>query len=399
MKYVIIILLFLLFIFYINNFVSASDLDIDKERQEIRSLIQEKRFEDMMSRLDYVLTYEDVNIISDIYNTAIIELQRQAEYEVELELINQILSKNLNHYRIPSFYRRRTKILFDLYRYEEALKYSEEYLEILEESVFRSNLFIERLGRLYFRTQDYDRAIKHLEWALENTTISKVYEYAPAAFNLMDLYFALGKEELALELIEEGLQEYEDITRYYLQYHAKLVRYHFIKKDWDKFRQTNKLPLPFFQRIVARNSEAASTIEKLNYMYRYRDNEDFINMYINYFLWKHNDVLNSNLEIDSLNSRGMLAYYTMKGVAHFWNDEKDKALKFLVKANNRNNFLLDEASLYAALIEIERGNFEEADRHMKGFRSLSRSDISEEGNLILKFIGANLGTYEYKILW
>ncbi|HHU51819.1 MAG TPA: hypothetical protein GXZ36_08380 [Firmicutes bacterium] len=93
----------------------------------------------------------------------------------------------------------------------------------------------------------------------------------------------------------------------------------------------------------------------MNRVYKYRHNEDFVDAYINHRLWRHKEVLQINLAEDELNKEQKRAWQTMQGVAHYWLDDKDKAEEYLKAANKKGNFLLDEASYYAALIAFEKG--------------------------------------------
>src|SRR5690554_3724975 len=112
------------------------------------------------------------------------------------------------------------------------------------------------------------------------------------------------------------------------------------KEMASSFQTVNKLPIPLWQRLLFWGG-LRSTLSKLNKVYRYREkNEEFVDAYIDYFLWKHDKVLKANVDPDSLSLAGELGWLTMKGVSNYWLDNKEKAFEYLKKANRRGNFLM-----------------------------------------------------------
>ena len=189
--------------------------------------------------------------------------------------------------------------------------------------------------------------------------------------------------------------EYEEklklINKFYLKYHVKLAKYYFIKEDWLKFRKNNSLPLPFYERFLWRNSDLASTLEKLNKAYKYRKNSKFIKNYKNYIFGKYDRIIKSNIKDKELSSEIKLETLTMQGVAYYWEGNRKRAIKYLKSANNqdglfRDNFLIDELAYYLARIKFE----EKAIDYIDLYASTDKSDLSDEAHLLYRRIKAHL---------
>ena len=251
---------------------------------------------------------------------------------------------------------------------------------------------------MYLRTQEYEKSEQNLKFYREDRKrIQRLNEYFDA-LDLIDLYFARGKMEEAKKIIDEGLElfskENEDIRDYYYTYYVKQSEYYFLQKDWKNYKKVNHLPAPLLLRIFMGGLN--TKYKKMNRVYKYRRNEDFVDAYINHRLWKHKEVVKIKLDEDELNKEQKRAWQTMQGVAYYWLGDKDKAREYLKAANKKRNFLLDEASYYAALIEFEKGNYHEAEKQLKKYRSLLSSDVSE-GIELSRRIDAKFG--RLKLLW
>ncbi|GEM_PF-1897966 len=384
----------MILIITLSNIAMAYDRDT---WIKMTQLIRDKDFEQVEKYLDELLTSANPEKIYQQYSDVIVNLERHRELEKALEFVNKYIDTYPDYSGDAYIYRKQGWFLTELNRYQEAIESFEKFVAHFKGSIYEP-LARYKLGMLYFRTQEYEKAEYNHKFYMEYEKEIRKYGDYLAAIELLDIYFAWGKMEKAKEMIDEGLdlfsRENEDIRDYYIAYYMKQIEYYFIQKDWKNFKRVNRLPVPFYLRIFYGGLN--SRLKKMNTVYKYRKNESFVDAYINHRLWKHQEVLKAEIDENQLNKKQKLALQTMRGIAYYWFGEKEKASEYLKTANVRGNFLLDEASYYAALIEFEKGNYEEAEQQLKNYRSLWYSDVPEGHDLVrrldskfgrLKFFG------------
>jgi TolA-binding protein len=368
-----------------------------EEPKDIRSLIRGKNFEQVEKYLDELLISEEPKKIYSEYRSVIVTLEQHCEIEKALEFINKYIVRYPDYSGDDNLYLRQGLFLTDLNRYQEAVESLERFVDNFKGSIFELSAR-HRLGLIYFRTQEYEKAEYNHKFYMEKEKRITPYGDYLAALDLLDVYFGWGKMEEAKKIIDEGLdlfcKDNKDYRDYYNAYYMKQAEYYFIQKDWGNYKKVNRLPVPFYIKVFL--GGFISKFKKMDRIYKYRHNEDFVDAYINHRLWKHEEMLNIQIDENQLDKKQKLALQTMRGVAYYWLNKKEKASEDLKEANRKGNFLLDEASYYAALIEFEKGNYKEAEKELKNYRSLWVSDVPEGTELVrrldskfgrLKFFG------------
>lgn len=281
-----------------------------------------------------------------------------------------------------------------IYRYKEAINVFEDFLDLYKDSVFVSTAR-EELGEIYYKFREYEKAYQHLHVNVINCSS---HTYVDSAMVLIDVYFAWGKMDEAYKLIQEGLTKYnkdnQDIDNFYLKFRGKLAEYYFIKRDWDRFKSVNRIPI--LKWFFWRNSELASTLQKLNYIYKYRDDDIIINAYTNYHLAKHKETLDilSNVDLDKVDKKLKFVILTMKGVSYYHLNQKERAIKYLLKANTEQNILFDENAYYLSLINYKNDNLKEAAKYIDIFFSIKKSDLWYEGVILAGNIKVKLERFD-----
>lgn len=364
---------------------------------KITRLIREKDFEQVEKYLDELLTSTEPKKIYSEYRSVIVTLEQHCELEKGLEFINKYVARYPDYSGSAYFYLEQGWFLAELNRYQEAVESLEKFVDNFKGTIHESTARY-RLGIIYFRTQEYEKAeYNHKYYMKEEKEITPYGDYL-VALDLIDVYFGWGKMEKAKEVIDDGLnlfcKENKGLRDYYNAYYMKQAEYYFIQKDWENYKKVNRLPVPFYIKIFLGGLN--SKLKKMNTVYKYCHNEGFVDAYISHCLWNHKELLEARVDEKQLNKEQKLALQTMRGIAYYWLDEKGTAAEYLKAANIKGNFLLDEASYYAALIEFEKGDYDGAEKQLKNYRSLSFSDVPEGIQLIrrldskfgrLKFFG------------